>query len=397
MGRSTCFRSAIGYVRDMPRAQRHTFFAVCAPGIEPLLHAETKALRLAKVERQVGGVRFEGTIHDAWRANLHLRTAIRVLLRLERFPAANEDTLYRGVRDIDWRRFISSESSLVVAAQTRESRLDHSLFIEQRTKDAIADQFLERDGVRPSVDKESPDLVVHVHFWRDRCTLSVDTSGASLHKRGWRCYQGRAPLAETLAAAIVLASGWNGKAPLIDPFCGSGTLLVEAALIANNIPPGSFRDLFAFERFPDHDVGAWKTMRASALNEVADKRKVTLMGNDADRAAVEGARENLVRAGLDGQVELAVGDAASIEYKSGWNASIVTNPPYGERVGDASELTHVYRRFGEMLRSRCGGYSLTLLAGNERLARCLALRPTKGMKVSNGALPCELLQYEIPK
>src|SRR5438105_4948511 len=205
-------------------AERAEFFVTCAPGIEPILHGEIRALKLSKVERQVGGVRFEGTSRDAWRANLELRTAVRVLRKLARFEARDESALYAGVASLDWSRFLRPDGRLRVDAHSKESALEHTLFVEQRTKDAIVDALRAQHGTRPSVDLEDPDLGVYVHLFRDRCTVLVDTSGDSLHKRGWRKFQGRAPLAETLAAAVVLASGWDRRAPLLDPFCGSGTI-----------------------------------------------------------------------------------------------------------------------------------------------------------------------------
>ncbi|MEO2237202.1 MAG: THUMP domain-containing protein, partial [Candidatus Poseidoniia archaeon] len=177
-------------------------------------------------------MRFEGGMLDAWRANLWLRTAVRILWRLEQFEALDDDALYTAVRKIDWTRFVGPEGSICVSAQTRDSLLDHSRFIEQRTKDAIVDDLRDRTGARPNVDRDSADLNIHIHIFNNRVTLSIDTSGASLHKRGWRRYQGRAPLAETLAAGILQLSGWDQRSPLVDPFCGSGTFLVEAALAA---------------------------------------------------------------------------------------------------------------------------------------------------------------------
>jgi 23S rRNA G2445 N2-methylase RlmL len=380
----------------MSRSQRYTLFATCAPGVEGVLHSEIRPMRFSKVERQVGGVRFEGTIEDAWRANLHLRTAVRILLRLGRFQARGGDALYRGVQEIDWRRFMVPEGSLVVAAQTKDSALDHSLFIEQRTKDAIVDQFAARDGVRPSVDKESPDAFIHVHLFRDRCTVSVDTAGASLHKRGWRSVQGRAPLAETLAAAIVLLSEWDGRAPLIDPFCGSGTILIEAALIAMRVPPGIFRQEFGFERFPGHDADAWQRMWHKASDEIQSPRKLTLLGSDRDATAIEGARQNLASAGLADHVDLQVADALSMEFRAGWNGWIVTNPPYGERVGSDVALTTLYRKFGELLKESASGYRLAMLSGNPELSSALDLRVKVRDELSNGPISCELLRLRVP-
>jgi len=380
----------------MSHARRFTFFATCAPGVEPVLHREASALRFAKIERQVGGVRFEGTIEDAWRAVFSLRTAVRVYLRLERFRAEDGDALYAGVGTIDWSRFVRPDGSLVVSAQTKDSKLDHTLFIEQRTKDAIVDQFARGGGVRPSVEKDAPDLFVHVHLWRNRATISVDTAGASLHKRGWRRYQGRAPLAETLAAAVVELSGWDGRAPLIDPFCGSGTLLIEAALSAFGVPPGVFRKEFGFERFPTHDAARWKALRAKWSEPAPARRPPILLGVDRDPKTIAGARRNVEAAGLGEIIELAVGEATAFEFKHGWNASIVTNPPYGERVDAREDLVGLYRRFGLALRARASGYRLALLSGNPDLSRALGLHPEKVTELLNGAIRCELLELTVP-
>jgi len=259
-------------------AARESFFASCAPGLEPLLMAEARALKLPRLEQQTGGVYFEGTLADAARANLWLRTAVRVLMRLSRFQAAAADELYRGTAAIDWSRFLEPEGRLVVAAHSNESVLDHTLFVEQRVKDAICDQFRERTGKRPSVDKEAPDLGVHVHLFRDRCSLLVDTSGESLHKRGWRRYQGRAPLAETLAAAVVLDSGWDKRSPLVDPMCGSGTILVEAAWLALGIAPGSLRERFAFERWKEWEPALSARLRTEAQKSEQRSTKLILRG-----------------------------------------------------------------------------------------------------------------------
>lgn len=374
---------------------REVFFVTCAPGLEPVLHEEMRALRLSKVERQVGGVHFEGDLADARRANLWLRSAVRVLLRVSRSPVRTADELYAAASAVDWSRFLLPEGDFRVDAHAKESALDHSLFIEQKVKDAIADSFRERHGTRPSVEKDDPDLVVHAHLFRDRCTLLADTSGDSLHKRGWRKYQGRAPLSETLAAAMVLESEWDRRAPLIDPFCGSGTILIEAALIAGNVAPGSFRGSFGFERWPSHDDPRWKAEYDAARAGVRFPARLILRGTDADARAIEGARENLRSAGLDGKIELEVARTEEFEPKRGWNAWIVTNPPYGERVGEERDLEPLYRRLGSLLRERCGGYHATILSGNARLARALGSKPQRTSAWKNGALECELMHFDL--
>ncbi len=373
----------------------HTFFATSAPGVEPILHAEIKELKLARVERQVGGVRFEGALEDAWRANLCLRTAVRVLLRLARFQASDADALYHAVAKIDWASFVRPDGTLLVSAQAKESRLEHSEFVEQRTKDAIVDAFRARTGARPNVDKDDPDLRVHVHLYRDRATLSLDTSGESLHKRGWRRAQGPAPLAETLAAAMVLASGWDRRAPLLDPFCGSGTIPIEAALFASSAPPGIFRDRFGFERWLGHDRESYAGFKRSLAGARRRPRKLLVLGSDLEPRQIEAARANAEGADVADLVSFEVADARAFAPKKGWNAWIVTNPPHGRRVGRPAKLEELYRTFGERLRLHGAGCRLALLAGNPGLADALGIGRHERVPIVHGGLACELVLAEL--
>jgi putative N6-adenine-specific DNA methylase len=263
----------------------------------------------------------------------------------------------------------------------------------------VVDRFRERTGERPSVDKESPDLALRVHLVRDRCALLLDTTGSSLHKRGWRRFQGPAPLAETLAAGLLFLSGWDRRSPLLDPFCGSGTILVEAALLAAGRPPGAFRGAFAFERWPGHDAGPFASLRAELSLPRPLPPKLVLRGSDADARQIEGARENLAAAGVEDGVELEVKPARDFAPRKGWNGWIVTNPPYGERVGDARALQTLYRDFGARLREHAPGYHLALLTGGEQggepLADALDLLELERRPLLNGALKCVLLTGEI--
>jgi len=373
---------------------RHVFFVPCAKGLEPVLHEEVRALRLARVERQVGGVRFEGTLADAWRANLELRTAVRVLWRLARFPAPDGDALHAGVSTVDWSTLVAPEGTLWVDAQVRDSALTHSLFVSQRTKDAVVDQLLARTGRRPSVERESPDLCLHVHLYRDRATLSVDTSGDSLHKRGWRRAQGRAPLAETLAAGIVALSGWEARGPLLDPFAGSGTIVIEAGLMAARVAPGLLRS-FAFERLPGHDARAFAALKQTLAERRALPKKLRIHGSDSDPTRIEEARANVAAAGLEDLVTLEVADAREFAPRRGWDATVVANPPYGERLGDAARLVPLYRAFGERLRERGAGFALALLTSSSEHERALAIRGLSRVALQNGGLECTLLQGRI--
>lgn len=377
----------------MSTAPRHSYFVTCAPGVEPLLHAELRALALSKVERQVGGCYFEGTARDAMMANLWLRTAVRVLQRVVRFAAEDETALYQGVQSVDWSQYVSAKGTLAVDANAKESRLDHTLFVAQRTKDAICDQFRAKSGERPSVDKEDADLSIVVHLVRDRCTLLLDTSGDSLHKRGWRKVQGRAPLAETLAAALVMHSGWDRKQPLVDPFCGSGTILVEAAWIAANHAPGLLRKSFAFQRLPGHDEALWQRLLADARAAIKPIPKLRLVGLDVDPKALGGARENAVSAGVSERIDLEQGDALTFDPRPGWNAAIVSNPPYGERIG--RDVERQLQSFGKLLAARCSGSRIALLLPSGG-ANWLGLNNLTTTPLANGGIPCDISVGEIP-
>ena len=272
-----------------------------------------------------------------WRVNLGSRIAIRVLLRLARFEAPNEDALYRGVSEVDWTRWIEPGGTLWVDAHARDSCLTHTRFIAQRVKDAVVDDLRARADWRPSVEREGASLRLNLHLHRDRATLAVDSSGDSLHRRGWRRHQGRAPLSETLAAAVVQLSEWDRRAPLIDPFCGSGTLVIEAALAAARRPPGATRERFGFQHWPGHDARAFERLRNELLHAAGErptgKRWPRILGSDRDPRRIEEARENAAGAQLAGAIDLDVRDALALELKPGWNAWIVSNLPYGERVG----------------------------------------------------------------
>jgi 23S rRNA (guanine2445-N2)-methyltransferase / 23S rRNA (guanine2069-N7)-methyltransferase len=375
-------------------AERHVHFATCAPGAEPTLHAEVKALGLAKHERQVGGVQFEGTARDAWRANLWLRSAVRVLRRVARFEAADEASLDAGVAAVDWSRFLRPDGRLWIDAQAKESALSHSRFVAQRVKDGIVDQLRASDGTRPEIERDEPDLRVHVHLFRDRATLSVDTSGASLHLRGWRVAQGRAPLAETLAATVVSASGWDQRSPVVDPFCGSGTLLVEATMSAANIAPGLTRARFGFEAWSDHDEAGWQRERAAAAAARIAVPKLRLLARDRDAERVEEARVNLAVFGFDAQCTFEVGDALAWQPRKGWNAHVLSNLPYGERIGADEDVIALHRDFGALLRTHASGYKVSLLVGSQSLAKRLSLQGER-IELVNGGLDVVLLNAEV--
>ena len=374
-----------------------TFFATTPKGIEDLLAAELKALEVPGIRRRSGGVAFDGNLGTAYRVCLWSRTASRVLMGLARFPAADPDALYAGVAALDWSAHLGAEGSLAVDCVTHASKITHSQFAALKVKDAIVDQFRERQGIRPSVDRENPDLRVNLYLHRDNARLSLDLSGASLHRRGYRSEAGPAPLKENLAAALLLASGWPEMAragkPLTDPMCGSGTLLIEGGLIAADIAPGLGRS-FGFERWRGHDVDAWEAIRAEAevRREAGLKTLPPIAGSDREEELIERARRNAERAGLGEHIDFSQRELDAARPPAG-QGLLVVNPPYGERLG--GELEGLYRQLGEQLRAHYQGWQLALFTGNPALARQLRIKPDEQHGFYNGAIECQLLQYRV--
>lgn len=365
------------------------FFATAAKGTEPLLRDELNELGLTRVRADRGGVHFGAEARDAHLACLWSRIAQRVLEPLSEFECADEDALYDGVRAIDWRRVLDAERTLAVRAACRSSRLTHTQYIAQRTKDAVVDQLRERLGARPSVDRHTPDVQLFVHLVKDRATVYLDYSGDSLHEHGFRQHQGAAPIKETLAAALVRYSGWDRESPLVDPMCGSGTLLLEAGLWAARRAPGLGRDSFGFERWADFDASA-----ARAMSELRDAAKaaalplsLSLIGSDTDARALEAARANAEIAGLRVNLRLAPASSAAPSADAG---GLVVNPPYGERLSKSSSLT---QELGAMLR-RFEAYQRALIVPR---SFDLPLRSDKFLLVFNGAIECELRRYDAVK
>lgn len=374
-----------------------TFFATTPKGIEPLLAAELAALGVPGIRSRSGGVAFDGNLATAYRVCLWSRTASRVLLGLCQFPAADPDALYAGIAAIDWSQHLDAQGSLVVDCVTHASQISHSQFAALKVKDAIVDQFRERTGVRPSVDRLDPDLRVNLYLHRDTARLSLDLSGASLHRRGYRSEAGPAPLKENLAAALLLASGWPELAaagrPLTDPMCGSGTLLIEGAMIAADVAPGLGR-AFGFERWRGHDAAAWQTVRDEAeLRRCSASRDLpAIAGSDQDGELIERAKRNAERAGVGDIIHFAQRELPAARPPAGQGLMIV-NPPYGERLG--GELESLYRQLGDLLRQHHHGWQLALFTGNPALARQLRIKPDEQQTYFNGAIECRLLHYRV--
>lgn len=370
------------------------FFATAAKGLEELLAAELAALDITTARIERGGVSFVGSFLDGCRACLWLRTASRVLQLVAEFPADSPQALYDGVRTVDWPRYLRPDMTMAVDAVLRDSVMTHSGFVALKTKDAVVDALREKYGRRPNVDPKAPDLRLNVHLVKNVCTLSLDLAGDPLDRRGYRLDRNKAPLRENLAAALVAFSGWQGERPLYDPMCGSGTIAIEAALRASRTAPGLLRPQFGFQRWPQHDPLAWKRIVAEAESLRLPQLPVAIRGFDRSPGAIEMARQNAARAGVAGMVSFAPADVGTFTPET-LPATIILNPPYGERMGEIEELAGLYRLLGDVLKQRCAGSTAFILCGNSELAKQVGLKASRRIPLWNGPLECRLLKYDL--
>jgi putative N6-adenine-specific DNA methylase len=367
--------------------------ATTGPGLEGLLARELASLGARDVEPSVRGVSFRGDLALAYRANLWSRTASRVLLFLKEIGAGSREELYEGIRAMPWEDHMSLEKTLAVDATSHRSELTHTQFVGRVVKDAVVDRFRDRTGRRPDVDPKRPDLLISVRLLENRCWVSLDLSGDRLHRRGYRPPGVPAPLKETLAAGVLMLSGYDGTAPIVDPMCGSGTLLVEAALIAKNVAPGLLGRDFGFMRHPSFDERLWRGLVTEARALVRESAEPFVAGSDISEEALRETRASARSAGVDGIVRLRRADVADLASRS--EGMIVTNPPYGERLGDQRTLGDLYRAFGDNLKRRCVGMSAHVLTGSKYLGGCIGLHPHKRDILWNGPIECRLLHFRM--
>ncbi len=372
------------------------YFATCARGVEPVLAGELHNLGAANVEPGRGGVHFAGDLALLYQTNLWLRTAIRVLKPILQAHIESPEELYEAVRTLDWSRFLTPEHTLAVDCNVRDSRITHSKYAALKTKDAVCDQFLERTGRRPNVDVAEPMVGLNLHIYRDQAVLSLDSSGESLHKRGYRPILTKAPLNEALAAALILLTGWRGETPFADPMCGSGTLPIEATWMAIRRPPGLTRRRFGFQGWLDFDIGLWTELRDEARRGVRKQLQAPIVGSDLRRDAVQFSINNANAAGVGHLVHFEVKDLRDFQPPARTHGTILCNPPYGERIGEERELKSLYRTLGEVLRQRCSGWQAFVFAGNAQLARYIGLPVSEQVPLFNGKIPCRLLKFELP-
>ena len=360
-------------------------------GLEEVLAKELVNLGANNVAIQRRAVSFTGDKALMYRANLALRTASRVLKPIATFKAKNADEVYDAVKEIKWEDFMTTKHTFSIDATVNSDDFRHSKFVAYRVKDAIADRFVDKQGKRPSVRLTNPDLYINVHISHNECTISLDSSGESLHRRGYRNAQNEAPINEALAAGMLLLAGWDGQCNFVDPMCGSGTFAIEAALIALNIPPCIYRKAFAFEKWSDFD----KDLFDEIYNDDSAEREFThkIYASDVSENAIRIAIGNIKAAGLSKHIEIERAPISEFQTPEG-KCLMVTNPPYGERI-ISDDLFGLYRTLGSILKHRFVGNDAWVISSHIECLQAIGMKPSDKIKLLNGSLECEFWHYEI--
>ncbi len=366
--------------------------AITLQGLEEVLARELLNIGANDVRPVKRAVEFTADLDLVYKANLRIRTAIRIIKPLHHFRAANEDALYDGIKAMDWSKIFDQDKTFLIRAAVSGDNFTHSQYVSLKCKDAIVDQFRERTGTRPDVDTDDPDIVIHIKIFRDQVSVSLDSSGVPLHRRGYRQREAQAPLNECLAAGMLLIAGYEGKTDFIDAMCGSGTLCIEAALIAHRIAPGLLRDKFAFMHWKDYDESLFEVIREATANRVQEQ-PIKITGYDIDRASVEMARKAVSHLSLEDLVSFEEGDFFEIDPPAP-PAILVMNPPYGERMQVAA-IENMYKQIGDRLKKNYAGYQAWILSGNIDAMKNVGLRTFHTHHLLNGTIECRFSGYRM--
>lgn len=377
----------------MKEIQNHTnYIAKTISGLEGVLAAELNAIGASEVKIMNRAVSFSGDVKLMYSANLWLRTALRILEPVSTFKVNSNEDLYNCVSDYPWESLITADQTLAVDAFISNSIFNNSQFVSQKVKDAVVDRFRKKFGKRPSVNIENPDLRINIHITQNNCNVSLDTSGESLHKRGYRKISGQAPLSEVLAAGLVLLSGWDKKTTFIDPMCGSGTILTEAALMAENKAPGLFRENFGFMNWENFNSDLWKEIFIYAKKQ-SSKSPVKFFGYDMSNMALDGALQNITSTGLQDNIKLERTPFEKLvpPVKPG---TLIFNPPYGERM-QKDDIIAFYKMIGDVLKQRFSGFEAWIISSDIDALKHIGLKPSAKYPVFNGPLECRFFKFNL--
>lgn len=366
-------------------------------GLEEVLAGELVELGANNIQIERRAVSFTGDKRMLYTANFCLRTASRILVPIATFKAKTTDDIYNHVKQIDWAQYMTAQTTFLIDSTVYSDFFRHSQFVTYRVKDAVVDWWMEHGGVRPSVQLTHPDIYLNVHIGGDMVTVSLDSSGESLHKRGYRVANTQAPINEALAAGMLLLAGWKGQSDFYDPMCGSGTLLIEAALIARNIAPGIYRKGFAFEKWANFDADLFEDIYSDDSRERDFNHKI--YGSDAGFYAMQAATKNVQSANLQRDIEIKQIriEELRLAEKNTEGALVMLNPPYGERLSQDKNVLRLYQDIGTALKHQFSGATAWIISSNEEALKCVGLRPAKKIHLVNGDLDCLFNQYMLFK
>ncbi|MFH1876165.1 MAG: class I SAM-dependent RNA methyltransferase [Candidatus Omnitrophota bacterium] len=366
----------------------------CARGLTPYLEQEMTSLEFPILSRHKTGLVTNASLNDTLRLNLNLSTAYNVLYLLKEFNAQSSDDLYRETGTIDWDDIIPDDEYVSIVAHTHTPVIRNSLFAAQKTKDAIVDQLARRRGKRPDSGPKKSNIVIHLYWEHARCWLYLNTSGRKLSDRNWRKNPYKAPMQETLAAGVIMATGYDGTQPFVNPMCGSGTIAIEAALRALTRPAGSLRDNFGFMHIRGFQRHRWDTLRAQVIRNTKKILPAPIIATDIDQNAIEAARNNAQTAGVAHLIEFKICDVADTPIPPG-NGIVIVNPEYGQRLGKTEDLAAIYKRLGDFFKQRCNSYACYIFTGNNECAKKVGLRSNRRLTFFNAQIECRLLRYEM--
>lgn len=366
--------------------------AKCPSGLETTLASELSDLGAENVEVLNRAVSFEGDKRLMYAANYQCRTALRILLPIKQFSILTEEDFYTNIKAVKWEDYFSTDETFAINSTLVNSIFTHSQYVSQRAKDAIADRFREKSGVRPSVDIENPDFRINIHMNDNEVNLSFDSSGDSLHKRGYHVANAEAPISEVLAAGMIMLSGWDRNSTFIDPMCGSGTLLIEAAMIAMNLPAGQFREEYGFMKWKDFNKELWDDVVIEASNQQRDI-DFDILGSDISPVNLRSAEANLKQAHLENDIILMESPFQEIVPPEGPGV-LITNPPYGERV-KVEDIIELYQDLGNLLKRRFAGYQAWVISADLKAIKRIGLKPMKRHILFNGQLECRYVGFDL--
>lgn len=374
--------------------EKTKYIAKTSFGLEEILENELRSLGANDLIRYKRAVEFTGNHDILYRANLSLRTCLRILKPLYHFTANNPDQLYKKVKDINWTSFISHNDTIAIDGVVNSEFFTHSKYAALKVKDAIVDQIRDKSGKRPNVELKNPTYRLNVHIENNNCSILLDSSGESLHRRGYRIKGGIAPLNEVLAAGLLMLSGWDGKSNFVDPMCGSGTLLIEAAMITKNIAPNINREHFGFMSWKDFDKSLFQKIKKNLISKQLPTT-FSFIGNDISNNAIELAKENAKRAGVFDDINFVIGDFKDLEHNLE-SGIVITNPPYDERIKQEN-INAFYKEFGDTLKNDFTGFDAWVFSANTEALKHLGLRTSRRLQLYNGALETRFYNYKMYK